>query len=209
MGKQNGAQLALLTSAGIYFSSRGNTGLMDFGYLLDLAKKNEEHAKEAVQVKRYSTQVSASKKETRSGVQSDGIRNFLAKKDLEEKQKRELDKIKKDKLLSLRSQDRKSNARVQAMLKRTKAANKAVLDEARNSLNTAVTAEGLEKQPDEDDYGYVSHEASEFYKKLMNKYSSNEPEDTSSKYKVKTKNELSSAKVRPKKFTNKLISAKK
>ena len=48
----------------------------------------------------------------------------------------------RQKLLSLRSQDRKSNARVQAMLKRTKAANKAVLDEARNSLNTAVTAEG-------------------------------------------------------------------
>ena len=46
-------------------------------------------------------------------------------------------------LLSLRAQDRKSNARVQAMLKRTKAANKAVLDEAKNSLNTAVTAAGM------------------------------------------------------------------
>lgn len=45
-------------------------------------------------------------------------------------------------LLSLRAQDRKSNARVQAMLKRTKSGNKAVLDEAKNSLNTAVTAAG-------------------------------------------------------------------
>lgn len=45
-------------------------------------------------------------------------------------------------LLSLRAQDRKSNARVQAMLKRTKAANKAVLDDVKNSQNTAVTAAG-------------------------------------------------------------------
>lgn len=44
--------------------------------------------------------------------------------------------------MQLRAQDRKSNARVQAMLKRTKAANKAVLDEAKNCLNTAVTAAG-------------------------------------------------------------------
>ena len=44
------------------------------------------------------------------------------------------------KLLSLRSQDRKANARVQAMLKRTKAANKGVLDDPKISQNTAVTA---------------------------------------------------------------------
>jgi hypothetical protein len=45
-------------------------------------------------------------------------------------------------LLSLRAQDRKSNARVQAMLKRTKAANKAVLDDVKNSLQTSITAAG-------------------------------------------------------------------
>jgi hypothetical protein len=31
---------------------------------------------------------------------------------------------------------------------------------------------GLDVQPDEDDYGYVSHEASAAYKKLIDKYSS-------------------------------------
>jgi len=87
------------------------------------------------------------------------------------------------KLLQLRAQDRKSNARVQAMLSRTKAANKAVLDDVKKSTNTAVTSQGmppplqiiltflyicyfiellfvnfpgLDIQPDDDDYGYVS-----------------------------------------------------
>ena len=122
-------------------------------------------------------------------------------------------------LLSLRSQDRKSNARVQAMLKRTKAANKAVLDEAKNSLNTAVTAagmyeihclfhfvsnyfeilyhilQGLDVQPDEDDYGYVSHEASAFYKKLIDKYSSTDPSNGTNTQKGRSHRELSNAKV--------------
>lgn len=120
-------------------------------------------------------------------------------------------------LLSLRAQDRKSNARVQAMLKRTKAANKAVLDDVKNSQNTAVTAagndfkalalvphlqsppfffftSGLDVQPDEDDYGYVSHEASAFYKKLIDKYSSADSPN-SSPQKGRSHKELSNAKV--------------
>lgn len=32
-------------------------------------------------------------------------------------------------------------------------------------------------QPDEDDYGYVSQEASAFYNKLMDKYSNMPPEE--------------------------------
>lgn len=75
-------------------------------------------------------------------------------------------------LLSLRAQDRKSNARVQAMLKRTKASNKAVLEDVKGALNSTITSN---EQPDEDDYGYVSNEASAFYKKLINKYSVDEP----------------------------------
>ena len=39
-----------------------------------------------------------------------------------------------------------------------------------DSDNTAVTLVGL-AQPDEDDYGYVSQEASAFYNKMMEKYS--------------------------------------
>ena len=50
-------------------------------------------------------------------------------------------------------------------------------------------------QPDEDDYGYVSHEASELYKKLLDKYSSKTDIDPSTKYKMKTKSELNNAKV--------------
>ncbi|KAI9555841.1 hypothetical protein GHT06_018358 [Daphnia sinensis] len=176
---------------------------MDFSYLLDLAKQNEELAKEAVQVKRYSTQVSASKKIPRSGVQSEAIRAFLDRKDQEEKQKRLEEKKKKEKLLSLRAQDRKSNARVQAMLKRTKSGNKAVLDEAKNSLNTAVTAAGLDVQPDEDDYGYVSHEASAAYKKLIDKYSSTDTSIGSSQ-KVRSHKELSNAKDRVKNALDKI-----
>lgn len=176
---------------------------MDFNYLLDLAKKNEEYAKEAIKVKRYSTQVSAAKKLERNAVQSESIRKFLAKKELEEKQKKDSDKMKKEKLLSLRAQDRKSNARVKAMLGRTKAANKSVLDEARNTLNTAVTSTGID-QPDEDDYGYVSHEASELYKKLLDKYSSKTDIDPSTKYKMKTKSELNNAKERVKDALHKI-----
>jgi len=177
---------------------------MDFSYLLDLAKKNEEYAKEAVQVKRYSTQVSAPKKEQRSGVQSDSIRKFLARKEQEEQQKLKDEKIKREQLLALRSQDRKSNARVQAMLKRTKAATKAVLDEARNCQNTAVTAAGLDVQPDEDDYGYVSQEASQFYQKLMDKYNSGPSSDKYHSQKVRSQKELNNAKDRVKEALHKI-----
>lgn len=56
------------------------------------------------------------------------------------------------------------------MLKRTKSANQSVLEEAVDNTHTAVTRAGPE-QPDEDDYGYVSQEASALYEKMMEKYS--------------------------------------
>ncbi|PNF27043.1 hypothetical protein B7P43_G10415 [Cryptotermes secundus] len=62
------------------------------------------------------------------------------------------------------------------MLKRTKAANKAAIEDAVDNENTAVTLGGL-AQPDEDDYGYVSQEASAFYDKLMEKYTSTPSEE--------------------------------
>lgn len=49
-----------------------------------------------IKVKRYSTQVSAAKKLERNAVQSESIRKFLAKKELEEKQKKDSDKMKKE-----------------------------------------------------------------------------------------------------------------
>lgn len=54
---------------------------------------------------------------------------------------------------------------------------------------------GLDVQPDEDDYGYVSHEASAAYKKLIDKYSSTDTSIGSSQ-KVRSHKELSNAKVR-------------
>lgn len=62
------------------------------------------------------------------------------------------------------------------MLKVTKSANKSVLDDAVDNNNTAYTLEGP-LQPDEDDYGYVSQEASQYYKTLMDKYGNDPIED--------------------------------
>jgi hypothetical protein len=47
-------------------------------------------------------------------------------------------------LLALRSQDGKAKKRVAAMLKRTKAANKAAIEDAVDNENTAVTLGGEE-----------------------------------------------------------------
>lgn len=83
------------------------------------------------------------KKETKESKKlSDGIKKFLAKKEEEEKQKQLVDKKKKEELLSLRSQDRKSFKRVQSMLNRTKSANKSVIDDAKDDINTSVTMAG-------------------------------------------------------------------
>lgn len=76
---------------------------------------------------------------------SDNIKRFLAKKDEEDKQKQLEEQKKKDELLSLRSQDKKSFKRVQSMLNRTKSANKAVIEDAKDDVNTSVTMAGLYK----------------------------------------------------------------
>ncbi|KAK9876605.1 hypothetical protein WA026_013982 [Henosepilachna vigintioctopunctata] len=94
----------------------------------------------------------------------------------EEKQKRLEALKKKEDLLALRSKDKKAVKRVGAMLKRTKSANQSVIQDAVDSYNTAITLAGL-AQPDEDDYGYVSQEASAFYNKMMEKYNKM-PEDS-------------------------------
>lgn len=73
------------------------------------------------------------------------------------------------------------------MLKRTKSANQSVIEDAIDNDNTAVTLAGP-MQPDEDDYGYVSQEASQFYNKMMEKYNKmpEEPKFDMSKKKVST-----------------------
>lgn len=137
-----------------------------------------------MQIKYYSTKFEPPKKEERSKQLSSNIKKFLARKEAEEKQKVLEAKEKKDELLALRSQDRKATRRVAVMLKRTKSANKSVLSDAIDNDNTAVTLAGP-SQPDEDDYGYVSQEASAYYNKIMEKYS-NMPEEE--KFKKSKKN---------------------
>ncbi|XP_018331255.1 protein SPT2 homolog [Agrilus planipennis] len=141
---------------------------MDFGTLLHTAKQNEHEKKE---VRYYSTKFSPPKKEKKENRNlSVNVQKFLARKEEEERQKAEEVKKKREELLALRSQDKKATRRVNVMLKRTKSANQSVIQDAVDKDNTAVTIVGP-SQPDEDDYGYVSQEASAFYNKMMEKYS--------------------------------------
>lgn len=117
----------------------------------------------------YSTKFEPPKKEERNKKLSDNIKKFLAKKEAEEKQKAKEAQQKKEELLALRAKDKKATRRVNVMLKSTKSANKSAIQDAVDNDNTAVTLVGP-AQPDEDDYGYVSQEASAFYNKMMEKY---------------------------------------
>lgn len=97
----------------------------------------------------------------------------MAQKEHEERQEKDKKKREYADLMSSRS-DRDKN-KIKKMLKVTKSANRSVLEDAVNKTDTAVTLQGPE-QPDEDDYGYTSTEASTFYRNLMDKYKSI-PED--------------------------------
>ncbi|XP_047343418.1 protein SPT2 homolog [Vespa velutina] len=144
---------------------------MDFGTLLSVAQKNEIN-KQSVAC--YQTKFTPPKKQNKqSKTLSDNIKKFLARKEEEEKRKVLEEKKKRDNLLALR--DHKAQSRINKHLKVCKAANKSVIADAIDNENTAVTIAGP-SQPDEDDYGYVSQEASAFYNQLMNKYSNLPPE---------------------------------
>ncbi|EFN70132.1 Protein SPT2-like protein [Camponotus floridanus] len=144
---------------------------MDFGTLINVAQKNETK-KQTVPC--YQTKFTPPKKQTKqSKTLSDNIKKFLARKEEEEKQKALEEKRKRENLLALR--DSKAQSRISKHLKVCKAANKSVIADAIDSENTAITIAGP-SQPDEDDYGYVSQEASTFYNQLMSKYNSLPPE---------------------------------
>lgn len=144
---------------------------MDFGALINAAQENETK-KQAV--KCYQTKFAPPKKQTKqSKTLSDNIKKFLARKEEEERQKALEEKRKKENLLALR--DSKAQSRINKHLKVCKAANKSVIADAIDSEHTAITIAGP-SQPDEDDYGYESQEASKFYNQLMNKYNSLPPE---------------------------------
>lgn len=95
------------------------------------------------QVKYFKASLDPPKKESKESRQlSDSIKKFLAKKEEEDKQKQLKERKKKDELTSLRSQDKKSFKRVQSMLNRTKSANKSVIEDAKDDVNTSVTMAG-------------------------------------------------------------------
>lgn len=121
----------------------------------------------------YSTKFEPPKKETKEKKLSDGIKKFLAQRDHDEQKEKDRKRKEYAELMALRT-DRDKN-KIRKHLKVTKSANKSVLDDAVNRTDTAVTLQGPE-QPDEDDYGYTSNEASALYKSLMDKYKSM-PED--------------------------------
>ncbi|XP_055713446.1 protein SPT2 homolog [Phlebotomus papatasi] len=159
---------------------------MDFGTLLHVAKKNSQEG--ADKSRCYSTKFAPPKKEARDKKLSANIQKFLAKKEAEEREK-EREKIRKrDELLAMR--DTKSKNKINKMLKVIKSANKSVIADAVDNENTAVTLHGPD-QPDEDDYGYVSQEASAFYSKMMEKYKSQPEEDKFSTGKRKVSLEVS------------------
>lgn len=138
---------------------------MDFGTLLSVAQKNENNKQP---IACYQTKFSPPKKPTKQSKSlSENIKKFLARKEEEERQKALEEKKKRENLLALR--DHKAQSRINKHLKVCKAANKSVLADAIDNENTAVTIAGP-SQPDEDDYGYVSQEASAFYNQLMSKY---------------------------------------
>ncbi|XP_013775976.1 protein SPT2 homolog [Limulus polyphemus] len=93
---------------------------MDFSYLMEIAQKNEEIAKESSQVKRYSTEIRPLKKQPKSLVQSTAVKKWLQRKEVEEQQKLVEAQKKKEHLLSLRAQNSKNNKKAKIMASRTK-----------------------------------------------------------------------------------------
>ncbi|XP_022900928.2 protein SPT2 homolog [Onthophagus taurus] len=163
---------------------------MDFGEVLQTAKQNGSSKQ---QIQYYSTKFAPPKKEQRNKTVSVNVQKFLARKEAEEKQKMEEARRRKEKLLELRSHDKKATRRVSVMLKRTKSANKAVIEDAKDADNTAVTLVGP-SQPDEDDYGYVSKESEALYNKMMEKYNKMPEEDKFAMGKRKVSTNLSNTK---------------
>ncbi|KAK9306424.1 hypothetical protein QLX08_002934 [Tetragonisca angustula] len=146
---------------------------MDFGTLLSVAQKNENNKQP---IACYQTKFAPPKKSSKQNKSlSENIKKFLARKEEEERLKALEEKKKRENLLALR--DHKAQSRINKHLKVCKAANKSVLPDAIDNENTAVTMAGP-SQPDEDDYGYVSQEASAFYNQLMSKYNNTTPQKT-------------------------------
>lgn len=62
----------------------------------------------------------------------------MAKKEEEKRRKAEEDRLKREKLMEMRSKDKKAKGRVNRMLKLTKSANKSAMADAVDSLNDSL-----------------------------------------------------------------------
>ncbi|XP_053677893.1 protein SPT2 homolog [Anopheles nili] len=168
---------------------------MDFGKLLNVAKRNTSTVGLNGEGRYYSTKFAPPKKENKEKKLSENIKKFLAKKEEEDRLKKLETRRKAEELMAKR--DVKAKKKIEKMLKVIKSANKSVLDDAINTQdNTILSAE----QPDADDYGYTSNVASEFYQQLMNKYKSNPEEQKFKEAKKRTmsKEDLALTKARVK-----------
>ncbi|XP_011636227.1 protein SPT2 homolog [Pogonomyrmex barbatus] len=166
---------------------------MDFGTLISVAQKNETK-KQSVPC--YQTKFTPPKKQSKqSKTLSENIKKFLARKEEEERKKALEEKRKKENLLALR--DQKAQNRINKHLKVCKSANKSVIEDAIDSENTAITIAGP-SQPDEDDYGYESQEASALYNQFMNKYNSLPAEKPILSSETRTAKDIASTKDRVK-----------
>ena len=78
------------------------------------------------------------KEDSKSKALSDNVRKFLAKKEEERRRQEQEDRQKREKLLELRSKDKKAKGRVNRMLKMTKSANKSAMEDAVDCLNDSL-----------------------------------------------------------------------
>lgn len=90
----------------------------------------------------YSTKFEPPKKETKEKKLSDGIKKFLEQRNHDEQKEKERKRKEYEELMALRSERDKN--KIRKHLKVTKSANKSVLDDAVNSMDTAVTMQGPE-----------------------------------------------------------------
>jgi len=78
------------------------------------------------------------KEDPKSKALSDNVRKFLAKKEEEKRRVEEEQKRKLERLVEMRSKDKKAKGRVTRMLKLTKSANKSAIEDANNCLNDSI-----------------------------------------------------------------------
>uniref|UniRef100_A0A182K262 Protein SPT2 homolog n=1 Tax=Anopheles christyi TaxID=43041 RepID=A0A182K262_9DIPT len=147
---------------------------MDFRELLNVAKQNaleQQNGAKSTQNRGYSAKFSPPKKVTKEKKDlSENIKRFLAKREEEERQKALEKHRKAQELMAMRGG--KGKKKIEKMLKVIKSANKSVLDDAADATECALGTESLE-----DDYGYTSAVASQFFNKLVDKYK-NAPDES-------------------------------